>query len=44
MGGFHTVMVRLVGISLLCELFSFFRKEDVYSKSYAVEAGSCALE
>ena len=44
MEGFHMVMVTLVGISLLCALFSFFRRDEAHSKSYGVEAMSYAAE
>lgn len=34
MEGFHTVMATLVGVALLCALFSFFRKDGLHSKPH----------
>ncbi len=44
MDGFHVVMATLVGISLLCAIFSFLRKDDLHAKPDPLHAASLAVE
>lgn len=44
MEGFHMVMATLVGLSLLCALFSFFRKDGPHLKSHGIEVASSGIE
>ena len=44
MEGFHMVAMTLVGISLLCAIFSSFRKNDLHSKLGDAAAASCGIE
>lgn len=44
MDGFHAVMWTLVGISLLCGVFSYFRTDDAHPKAAALDAATLSME